>query len=152
MSRARRAEVRQQKEEADRVSRETAREQRRREREAKEEQEAKEAEEKERKEREKEERAKQRGYVDYLILTMSCSSVVDIRTRQHNRLSSPATNGAILLHHPGSNLSSANGSARGSRSRGSRTPAGDDWELDCEICHRRGINLVSRLSVPHTAH
>ncbi|KAG7089650.1 hypothetical protein E1B28_011312 [Marasmius oreades] len=24
---------------------------------------------------------------------------------------------------------------------GSRTPAGDDWELDCEICHRRGINL-----------
>ncbi|KAK0204592.1 hypothetical protein DFS33DRAFT_1258860 [Desarmillaria ectypa] len=24
---------------------------------------------------------------------------------------------------------------------GSRTPAGEDWELDCEICLRRGINL-----------
>ncbi|KAK7051068.1 hypothetical protein VNI00_005180 [Paramarasmius palmivorus] len=26
-------------------------------------------------------------------------------------------------------------------SSGTRTPAGDDWELDCEICHRRGINV-----------
>lgn len=26
---------------------------------------------------------------------------------------------------------------------GSRTPVGEDWELACEICQRRGINLVS---------
>lgn len=35
-----------------------------------------------------------------------------------------------------------NGSTSGSGSSG-RTPIGDDWELDCEICHRRGINQVS---------
>lgn len=35
-----------------------------------------------------------------------------------------------------------NGSMSGSGS-GARTPMGDDWELDCEICHRRGINQVS---------
>lgn len=32
-----------------------------------------------------------------------------------------------------------NGSTGGS---GTRTPAGEDWELDCEICLRRGINQV----------
>ncbi|KAJ8072581.1 hypothetical protein PM082_016140 [Marasmius tenuissimus] len=37
---------------------------------------------------------------------------------------------------PGTPGSSVNGIASGSR-----TPAGDDWELDCEICHRRGINM-----------
>jgi len=26
---------------------------------------------------------------------------------------------------------------------GSRTPVGEEWELDCEICQRRGVNLVS---------
>ena len=25
---------------------------------------------------------------------------------------------------------------------GSRTPIGEEWELDCEVCHRRGVNLV----------
>jgi len=29
-----------------------------------------------------------------------------------------------------------------SSSSGSHTPAGEDWELACEICHRQGINLV----------
>lgn len=28
---------------------------------------------------------------------------------------------------------------------GSRTPIGEDWELDCEICHRHGVNIVSQL-------
>lgn len=29
---------------------------------------------------------------------------------------------------------------------GTQTPKDDDtWELDCEICHRRGINLVRSL-------
>lgn len=35
-----------------------------------------------------------------------------------------------------------NGAINGTGS-GSRTPAGDDWELDCEICHRQGVNQVS---------
>jgi hypothetical protein len=29
-----------------------------------------------------------------------------------------------------------------SNANGSRTPVGEDWELDCEICGRRGINQV----------
>ncbi|KAL0579991.1 hypothetical protein V5O48_001994 [Marasmius crinis-equi] len=36
----------------------------------------------------------------------------------------------------GTPSSSINGNASGTR-----TPAGDDWELDCEICHRRGVNV-----------
>ncbi|KAG6844243.1 hypothetical protein H0H87_008492 [Tephrocybe sp. NHM501043] len=28
---------------------------------------------------------------------------------------------------------------------GSKTPVGEDWELDCEICLRRGINAVCRI-------
>lgn len=27
-------------------------------------------------------------------------------------------------------------------SSGSRTPAGEDWELACEICNQQGVNLV----------
>jgi len=30
---------------------------------------------------------------------------------------------------------------------GSRTPIGEEWELDCEVCHRRGINLVRVVSM-----
>ena len=49
----------------------------------------------------------------------------------------PHTNG-INSHYP----RQANGSTSGTAS-GTRTPAGEDWELDCEICFRRGINQVS---------
>ncbi|KIK62360.1 hypothetical protein GYMLUDRAFT_495420 [Collybiopsis luxurians FD-317 M1] len=130
MSRARRLEARQQREEAERVKRETAREQRRKEREAREEQEAKEAEEKERKEKEKEKKEREKAE----------RTAEKARQRASNKrgpsTSSSVSNGAVLLHHPSSGVSSVNGG-----SRSSRTPAGDDWELDCEICHRRGINL-----------
>ena len=27
---------------------------------------------------------------------------------------------------------------------GSRTPVGEDWVLDCEICHQTGVNKVNR--------
>ena len=27
-------------------------------------------------------------------------------------------------------------------SSGPRTPEGGDWELDCEICHKHGVNRV----------
>lgn len=30
-------------------------------------------------------------------------------------------------------------------SNGTRTPAGEDWELACEICLRQGFNLVRSL-------
>ncbi|KAJ3734153.1 hypothetical protein DFJ43DRAFT_1130808 [Lentinula guzmanii] len=130
LSRAKRLEARQRKEEEERLKRETAREQRRKEREAKEETEAREAEEKERKEREKADRAAVRAKQ---------------RSSQPKGAIQPSeSNGVLLLHPPGvSNYSSTNGSARGSRS--SRTPAGDDWELDCEICNRRGVNLDERV-------
>ncbi|KAJ4479956.1 hypothetical protein J3R30DRAFT_3873140 [Lentinula aciculospora] len=126
MSRARRLEARQRKEEVERIKRETAREQRRKEREAKEEREAQEAEEKETRENEMGAgRAKQ-------------------RSSPSSHASPPsASNDVVLLHLPGdSNYNSTNGSARDSRS--SRTSAVDDWELDCEICNRRGVNLDER--------
>ncbi|SJK99960.1 uncharacterized protein ARMOST_03271 [Armillaria ostoyae] len=99
MSRARRAEVRQQKEEEARQKRENAREQRRKEREAREAQEAKEEGE-------------------------SAGMPVDV-----------IGNGTAVERQANGRLTS-NGIASGSR-----TPAGEDWELDCEICLRRGINL-----------
>lgn len=37
----------------------------------------------------------------------------------------------------------SNGNSTLTAGSGSRTPVGDDWELDCEICYRHGINLVS---------
>jgi hypothetical protein len=52
-------------------------------------------------------------------------------------------NGSVMLYSPGKTQTygaSINGSATTS---GSRTPLGDDWELDCEICSRRGVNVVS---------
>lgn len=42
-------------------------------------------------------------------------------------------------HTNGFHFRKTNGSTAGS---GTRTPAGEDWELDCEICFRRGINQV----------
>ncbi|EGN99035.1 hypothetical protein SERLA73DRAFT_54656 [Serpula lacrymans var. lacrymans S7.3] len=94
LSRARRLEVRLQKEEADRQRRENAREQRRKEREQKD-----------------KEQITSEGKIDLqsVILTPSQD------TRRSTR----------LLSVPGS---------------GSRTPMGEEWELDCEVCHKRGIN------------
>lgn len=39
----------------------------------------------------------------------------------------------------------------GAASSGSRTPA-EDWELECEICGRQGINRVCVFFVPHYFH
>jgi hypothetical protein len=53
-------------------------------------------------------------------------------------------NGASIHGYGPSALANAiNGSSRS----GSRTPAGDDWELDCEICLKHGINLVTPLTI-----
>lgn len=56
---------------------------------------------------------------------------------------------AGVSHH----MSSQQGKLRFNRNpmngtgSGSRTPLGEDWELDCEICHRRGINTVGPPSI-----
>lgn len=47
-------------------------------------------------------------------------------------------------HINGFHFRKTNGSTSGS---GTRTPAGEDWELDCEICYRRGINQASTESL-----
>lgn len=51
--------------------------------------------------------------------------------------------GMIKLPLPQSKFNGINNGRSTGSGSGSRTPIGDDWELDCEICHRRGINLVS---------
>lgn len=59
-----------------------------------------------------------------------------------------ATNGTIHDADPSSHLEQSSSSKSGTQ-----TPKEDEpWELDCEICHRRGWNLVRRLAnVLHTA-
>ncbi|GLB40648.1 putative PHD zinc finger [Lyophyllum shimeji] len=131
-SRARRQEARAKKEEAEREKREIARELRRREREEREE-----------REREKERMAAAAANGE-AVTAESSDMQVDVvgdgpaveptTKRQHAKQtrkdlatsSSHNANGKTALKPGGS---------------GSRTPVGDDWELDCEICHRRGINL-----------
>ncbi|KAI9451079.1 hypothetical protein BJY52DRAFT_1125459 [Lactarius psammicola] len=47
----------------------------------------------------------------------------------------------IFLRHLAKSLSSAGRiRVRWSTASGSRTPVGEDWVLDCDICHRTGVN------------
>jgi hypothetical protein len=50
------------------------------------------------------------------------------------------SNGSMTFHQGKIRF---HGTAMNGSGSGSRTPLGDDWELDCEICYRRGINIVS---------
>lgn len=132
-SRARRLEARQQKEEAERIKRETAREQRRKEREAKEEA-----------QKRKDETPRCRLYSltdsvtpNSFYAADSSESQVDVVGESSGKIT--------LLPNPGASQQK-NGRKRApinGTASGSRTPLGDDWELDCEICHRRGVNIVS---------
>ncbi|TFY50123.1 hypothetical protein EVG20_g11707, partial [Dentipellis fragilis] len=113
-SRARRLEARIKREEEERQKRENAREKRRKERE------------------EREERTRQRHeHKTEDVGSSSIGTPVDIdndepaQSRKRTRPSQPA---------PGK--ASRPGTASGSRT----PPSSEDWELDCEICHRRGIN------------
>ncbi|KIM84771.1 hypothetical protein PILCRDRAFT_817567 [Piloderma croceum F 1598] len=110
MSRARRLEARQRKEEAEREKRENAREQRRR-------------------EREQRELQAQQGSKRRRDASAEIDVIGDAPPSKK-----PYTNG-VSSYQP----RQANGSTSASGS-GTRTPAGEDWELDCEICYRRGIN------------
>lgn len=109
MSRARRAEARRQKEEADRIKRENAREQRRKEREAKQ-------------AAEPVADTSADAPIDVVSLKPPVSVIPPGQMGKFPTLSVPAP---------------VNGS--GAASSGSRTPA-EDWELDCEVCGRQGIN------------
>lgn len=131
MSRARRLEARQRKEEAEREKRETAREQRRREREQRELQ-----------AQQGSKRRRDARFFNFMALWSSVltrnifSAEIDV-IGDAPPSKKPHTNG-VYSHQP----RQANGSTSASGS-GTRTPAGEDWELDCEICYRRGINQVN---------
>ncbi|KAG5637972.1 hypothetical protein H0H81_002416 [Sphagnurus paluster] len=112
-SRAKRQEARAKKEEAERERREMARELRRRERE----------------EREEKEKAAEAngGAIATQRHFYSSEMLIDVvgdGSAAHEHQPKYATNGKV------SNIGTS----------GSKTPVGDDWELDCEICNRRGIN------------
>ncbi|KAF5327060.1 hypothetical protein D9619_004614 [Psilocybe cf. subviscida] len=129
MSRTRRMEARQQKEEAERLKREAAREQRRQEREAREEarknltlqQEADrlaKIEQAEKAEKEKAEKAEKAA-----------------KAKAAGAKSKSRTPSGQQENHSGR----ANGKKKNASSKGA--PGGEEWELDCEICHRKGKNL-----------
>lgn len=123
LARARRLEARQKKEEADREKRENAREQRRLEREAKEEQ-----------ARLRDEAKTKETRYAFLDLAQqchshfSCSVDVDVVGTTAPHLPSSVDPGRR-------SYSSATGSS-------SSVGANGRWELDCEGCQRRGVNLV----------
>lgn len=74
-----------------------------------------------------------------------CSINIDVLgdkiTSQGPQLTRPPYNGALLDSRFNDN--GHHGAVTPLMGSGSRTPAGDDWELDCEVCHRHGVNLVS---------
>ncbi|KAF7967287.1 hypothetical protein HWV62_35003, partial [Athelia sp. TMB] len=123
MSRAQRLEARQQREEAERIKRETAREQRRKERE-------------ERDARIAQKAADQRYFNEPLALPATHSMIrsndeVDV-VGDGVHLKTPRINGSAANRRQHQVPSASNGSIGGAR-----TP---DWELDCEICLRHGVN------------
>ncbi|KAI9440096.1 hypothetical protein H4582DRAFT_1577070 [Lactarius indigo] len=113
LSRARRLEARQKREEEERLKREAAREKRRL-------------------DREERERRAQAGAEQQ----SNPSSLVDVvGDDSHNTLTKPPKG------RPGRPKTKAVAQANSSTSAsGSRTPVGEDWVLDCDICHRTGVN------------
>ncbi|KAH9481522.1 hypothetical protein JR316_0006049 [Psilocybe cubensis] len=111
-SRTRRLEARQQKEEEERIKRENAREQRRKEREA------------------REESRKALTAQENLAAEQAAAKAKSAQEAKAKAKANQANRQNI-----------ANGKNGNHSGSGSRTPAGEDWELSCEICHRQGINL-----------
>lgn len=134
MSRVRRLEARQQKEATEREKKESAREQRRKERE------------------QRELQAQQAPATSRNARYLNPSSLLNMSS---TCVPSADPHVDVISDHPSAKRTHpngvhprksghVNGSASGSGS-GTRTPAGEEWELDCEICYRRGINQVHRL-------
>ncbi|KAF5382127.1 hypothetical protein D9615_004192 [Tricholomella constricta] len=118
--RARRQEARAKKEEAERERREMARDLRRRERE----------------EREEKERAQANGETaeSSEMQVDVVGNGTDADNKQHLKHPRKDVASSNIHNGKGHAVPKASGS-------GSKTPVGEDWELNCEICHRRGINL-----------
>ncbi|KNZ72071.1 hypothetical protein J132_04352 [Termitomyces sp. J132] len=124
-SRARRLEARVKKEEEEREKRELAREMRRREREEK-------------------ERAKSEKFEippDHETLAEGSDVQVDV-VGDSDIPSLPTKKQQIGPPRKDAAASDSQNGRSGPKGEGngSKTPVGEDWELDCEICHRRGIN------------
>lgn len=82
--------------------------------------------------------------VSFLINVASMEAEVDVVGEETPSLSAQLPNGKLPSRTRKPKLPKANGQP-GSRSEahsGIRVPSRDDWELDCEVCQRRGINLV----------
>lgn len=126
MSRARRLEARQQREHAERLRRENAREQRRKERELQEQQEAREA----------DSRFGRCSCFMFHVLIAACRPDASTDIVQEETSTNPLPTGQSRA---AVTLSAVPINGTGS---GSRTPV-ENWELDCEICGRKGINQVS---------
>lgn len=77
-----------------------------------------------------------------ITLRTPASSSVDIigEDPQQNKISAKTPKAK-----PGRPRTKAAGSAvsTSASASGSRTPVGEDWMLDCEICHRSGVNKVN---------
>lgn len=130
MSRARRLEVRQEREQAGRLKRENAREHRRKERELREQQSG-----------ETREADSRFGHFQRLksdVLTATCRPDTSADSVQEERgfnlFPARQSKADATL-----NVAPMNGTGSGSRS-----PV-ENWELDCEVCGRKGINQVSLL-------
>ncbi|TFK40094.1 hypothetical protein BDQ12DRAFT_680331 [Crucibulum laeve] len=94
----------------------------------------KEEEERIRRENAREQRRKEREAREASRKATSESSVQPDDLDGKTHLASGST--VLRRNKPQDKTAHTNGSASGTR-----TPIGDDWELDCEICHRRGINV-----------
>ena len=134
LGRVRRLEARQKREEEERLRREEARERRRLDRE-----------ERERKAQAGEEEEKWGLFLKYLQLTnfesprTNAGSSIDIvGDDSHQRKASAKTPKGSSRTKTVVLAVSSSASASGSR-----TPVGEDWMLDCEICHRSGVNKVN---------
>ncbi|KAI0249853.1 hypothetical protein BJV78DRAFT_632094 [Lactifluus subvellereus] len=119
LSRVRRLEARQRREEEERLKREAAREKRRL-------------------DREERERKAQAGVEE----TTKASSSVDVVEDGHPPppRKPPAKAPKAKPGRPRTKAIAQPSSSASATASGSRTPVGEDWVLDCEICHRTGVN------------
>jgi hypothetical protein len=137
LGRVRRLEARQKREEEERLRREAAREKRRL-------------------DREERERKAQAGLEErWVIFSQMLALVAEVASLFSPKASSPSVDvvgddplsfpKAPAKAKPGRPRKKAVAQASSSASAtasGSRTPVGEDWVLDCEICRRTGVNKV----------
>ena len=75
---------------------------------------------------------------DFASLRTNAGSSIDIigdDPQQHKAAKTPKGSSRLKVVAPAVSSSAS--------ASGSRTPVGEDWMLDCEICHRSGVNKVN---------